>query len=102
MTAEYTISLICRTPAGSDADGQPYYTETSRTIYAEEIGTKRSEFYSAMAAGLKPEKTLTIFAFEYNGEKIVEIGGQRFQVLRTYPINDERLELICTDIAEAG
>ena len=102
MTAEYVISLISRTPAGSDADGQPYYTETSRDIFAEEIGTKRSEFYSAMAAGLKPEKTLTVYAFEYANEKIIDIGGTRYQVLRTYPVGDERLELICTDIAEAG
>ena len=102
MTAEYQISLISRTPAGNDADGQPYYTESSRDIYAVEVGTKRAEFYAGMAAGLKPEKTLTVFAFEYAGEKIVEIDGTRYQILRTYPVGDERLELICTDIAEAG
>ena len=71
-------------------------------IYAEEIGTKRAEFYAGLAAGLKPEKTLRIFAFEYENEKIAEIDGVRYQITRTYPVDDERLELILTDIAEAG
>lgn len=102
MTREYMCALISREPAGNDANGQPLYTETRREIFAEELGTKRSEFYAALAAGLRPEKTLSIYEFEYGKEKIVEIDGERYQVLRTYPAGDERLELICTDIAEAG
>lgn len=100
MTQELVIALILRTPGGSDADGAPVYTESRREIFAEIVGTKRSEFYSALSAGLKPEKTLRIYDFEYHGEKIVEIDGDRYEIFRTYPIGDERLELICKDIAE--
>lgn len=102
MTKEIVTALILRTPAGSDEAGRPVYTESRREIYAEEIGTKRAEFYAGLAAGLKPEKTLRIFAFEYENEKIAEIDGVRYQITRTYPVDDERLELILTDIAEAG
>lgn len=102
MTQETVIALVKRTPSGSDENGAPVYTEKRREIFAEIVGTKRSEFYSALSAGLRPEKTLRIFDFEYDKEKIVEVDGQRFQILRTYPVDDERLELICTDIAEGG
>lgn len=102
MTKEFVCILLKRQSAGNDENGKPVYTETSREIFAEEIGTKRSEFYAALSAGLKPEKTLRIYEFEYDGEKIVEIDGVRYQITRTYPTGDERLELICTDIAEAG
>lgn len=102
MTKEFVCSLWKRQPAGNDENGKPVYTETSREIFGEEIGTKRSEFYAALSAGLKPEKTVRIYAFEYDDEKIIEIEGIRYQIIRTYPAEDERLELICTDIAEAG
>lgn len=100
MTQETVIALILRTPGGSDADGAPVYTESRREVFAQLVGTKRAEFYSGLSAGLRPEKTLTVYDFEYNKEKIVEIDGTRYEIIRTYPIGDERLELICQDIAE--
>ena len=102
MTQEFVAALIKREPAGSDMNGKPVYTENRRELFAELVGTKRSEFYAALSAGLRPEKTVRIYEFEYNDEKIIELNGKRYNILRTYPVEDERLELICNDIAEGG
>lgn len=102
MTQELVAALIKRTPKGSDDNGTPVYTENRRELFAEIVGTKRSEFYAGLSAGMRPEKTVKIYEFEYDNEKIIELDGKRYQIVRTYPVEDERLELICSDIAEAG
>ena len=107
MNKDIEIILIKRTPDGSDEGGNPIYKEKSTRVQAEQVGVKRSEFYSAMAAGIKPEFTFRIYDFEYHGEKIIETcepcaEQKRLNVVRTYPIGGDRLELVCNDITEAG
>lgn len=107
MNKDVEISLIDRIPDGSDEDGNPIYKENFTRIHAERVGVKRSEFYAAMAAGIKPEITYRIYDFEYHGEKTIEAyelgnGIRRLNVIRTYPIGGDRLEIVCNDIAEAG
>lgn len=106
MYKETVITLISKKPNGSDDNGNPVYIEECSEVFAVIKGVKRSEFYSAMSAGLRPEITFEIYEFEYNGQKIVEYedGGtvRRLNVIRTYPTKGERLELTCNDIAEAG
>ncbi len=102
MTEEIQVELIEREPSGSDELGTPQYVESAVTIFAEVIGTKRNEFYQGLAAGLKPEITLNIWKFEYSGQKIIRIGDKRYQITHTYPVGDERLEVVCADIAKGG
>lgn len=107
MTKETMITLIAAIPDGSDDEGNPIYVEERFEIFAVIKGVKRSEFYSAMSAGLKPEITFEIFEPEYRGQKIVEytdVCGElhRLSVIRSYPVKGERLELICTDTAEVS
>lgn len=106
MYKETIITLISKTPNGSDENGNPIYNEEHSEVFAVIKGVKRSEFYSAMSAGLKPEITFEIFDFEYSGQKIVEYEDgdiiRRLNVIRTYPTKGERLELTCNDIAEVG
>lgn len=107
MNKDVEISLVDRVPDGSDDDGNPIYKEKKVRIQAERVGVKRSEFYAAMAAGIKPEITYRIYDFEYHGEKIIEayeLGNEvrKLNVIRTYPLSGDRLEIVCNDIAEAG
>lgn len=102
MTTEAKIKLIRQETARETDDyGSPILHEETREIFATVNAVKRSEFYSGMAAGLKPEITFECYAFEYAGEKIVEHGGKRYSVIRVYPVNGERLEIICSDIIRA-
>lgn len=103
MTRDVQITLISQTVGNTvDEYGAPVVEETSSTIFATQNAVKRNEFYQAQSIGLRPEFTLEIFEFEYNGEKIVELDGVRYNIIRTYPVGGERIELICNDIAEVG
>lgn len=99
MTAEARIKLIRQTTAReSDEYGEPIRREEVREIFAAVNAVKRSEFYSGLAAGLKPEITFECYAFEYGGERIIEYDGRRYGVIRTYPVKGERIEIICADV----
>lgn len=101
MVRDCEITLIRRgTAEQSDEYGRVVYENTERTIFAVECGVKRSEYYQAHAIGMAPSITFQCFAFDYDGEKVVRYGGKEYQVIRSYPLDGERLELVCSDIAE--
>lgn len=85
--------------AESDDTGNTVAIEQRRDVFAKLLSIKRSEFYQAQAVGLYPTVAFEVYRFEYNAEKIVEHEGVKYNVLRTYPIDGERLEIICNDIA---
>ena len=73
---------------------------TTRSIFAEERSIGQSEFYQAMATGLKPEIKFVIADFlDYQGEKTLlytPYGGteEEYTILRTYR-NNNNLEIVC-------
>lgn len=83
----------------SDELGNVVKTQQRHDVYAKLLSIKRSEFYQAQAIGLTPTIAFEVYRFEYSAEKIVEFQGVKYNVLRSYPVNGERLELICNDIA---
>ena len=62
-------------------------SETSRQVFAKVNSVTRSEFFSGGRDGLNPQYVFTVFAADYEGEKIVEYNGQRYAVYRTYKGN---------------
>lgn len=100
MNRDVKLTLISSEPNGSDEYGRAKETRTRREIYAVACGVKRNEFYQAQALGMTPTATFRCFEFEYRGEQHVQCGGKDYRIIRTYPLEGERLELVCTDIAE--
>ena len=75
--------LIAEDPAAHGVLDAPQ--ETARKVYCTEKSVGQSEIYQARGTGLNPELKLILqHAFEYHGEKIVEYGGIRWNILRTY------------------
>lgn len=74
---------------------QEIQTEGSAVkVFAEISSITRQEFLAAGTLGLKPSLVATIYSFEYNDEKIVEINGKRYSVYRTYNrVEDDKIEL---------
>lgn len=69
-------------------------TETERSIFAELPSVTRNEFYQASAAGMTPEGMAKVWAFEYKGEKILELEGNRYAIYRTFqPLGSKKMEL---------
>lgn len=103
MTRDTFIELITRTPSGEpDENGYTVYTESRRRVSAQWDGIKRSEFYQAAAAGLKPELIFRIYERCYGGERYLEHKGVRYRVLRTYPLTGERIEIVVTSDLPEG
>ena len=69
-------------------------TETSRTVFCTIRSIGQQEAYLAMGQGLNPEmKVVLAHDFEYQGEGLCEIGGVRYQILRTYVTETDGIEL---------
>jgi len=58
----------------------------AREVFAEIQSITMNEFYSAASVGMTPNAKAIVWAFEYHGEQILEIGGQRYKVYRTYQV----------------
>ena len=92
MDRSDTINLISVTRT-QDAYGVWRESESSKTIYCEVQSVTRSEFFEAGRNGLNPEYVFTVFFADYSGEEIVEYGGKRYAIYRTYLGKNDNLEL---------
>jgi SPP1 family predicted phage head-tail adaptor len=68
---------------------------TPRLVYVNQKSIRQSEFYQAMAQGLKPEIMFEIRAMDYAGEEKIIFESKDYKIVRTYSKNGEILELIC-------
>lgn len=66
---------------------------SSRDVFCQVNSVSRSEFFEAGRNGLNPEYEFTMFAGDYNGEKVVEYNGETYAVYRTYHARTDTLEL---------
>ena len=67
------------------------YKETELLAFEKQIS--RSELYYAGQSNIELTKIIVIHAFEYEGQQLVKIDGLIYQVINTYKINNEQLEL---------
>ena len=71
-------------------------TETARQVYCTVESVSRSEFYTALNAGIRPEYVFRLaLAEDYQGERVVRYKGQKFRIIRTYMTEDDGIELTC-------
>ncbi len=69
-------------------------TETSRTVFCTVRSIGQQEAYLAMAQGLNPELKIVLAQdFEYAGERLCEIDGVRYDIIRTYTTETDGIEL---------
>lgn len=86
------INLISQSYT-TDALGQQIATQTRREVYCNRGSISRNEFFSAGAAGLRPEMVVRMFEPDYQGEELAEIDGKMYRVYRTYRGKNEIIEL---------
>ena len=67
------------------------YKETELLAYEKQIG--RAELYYAGQSNIELTKIIVIHAFEYDNQQLVKIDGIVYQVINTYKISNEQLEL---------
>lgn len=101
MTYDNELILIGYT-IDYDEIGQEIKKPVEKKILCAIKSVSRNEFYAAAQAGLKPEITFIIHAYEYNGEKEVEFEGEKYKVIRTYMKDFEEMELVCEKVIGNG
>lgn len=89
-----TINLITMTATTNDS-GDSIPSESSKTVFANKKSVRQSEFYQAMAIGLKPELMFETRKSDYSGQEWLDFESTRYQIIRTYSKNDEIVELVC-------
>lgn len=92
MDRSDVITLIAETFTADDL-GQEIAQEITREVFCNVASISRAEWYEAGRDNLKPEYKITMFAPEYNGERIAEYNGARYGVFRTYLAKNETIEL---------
>jgi len=91
MRAE-AADLITVSPEAAGVGTEP--AETKRTVYCTVRSIGQQEAYLAMGQGLNPEwKVILSHDFEYEGERLLEIAGVRYEILRTFVTEEDGIEL---------
>ena len=92
MDRSTPIKLIAESYA-ADSYGVLQKTRTKREVYANVRSVTASEWFEGGRSGLNPEYRFTLFAPDYQGEKVLEYNGTQYGVYRTYQARTDIIEL---------
>lgn len=92
MDRSTPIKLIAESYA-ADSYGVLQKTRTKRDVYADVRSVTASEWFEGGRSGLNPEYRFTLFAPDYQGEKVLEYNGTQYGVYRTYQARTDIIEL---------
>lgn len=67
--------------------------ETRHDVYCNVTSVSLSEWSEGGRLGLNPEFRMTMFAPDYQGEKVLEFNGVRYAIYRTYYGRNDTLDL---------
>lgn len=81
-----------------DPDINEMIIKNKKEVYCKVNSISRNEFYKASTGGFKPSLVFTVHLFEYENEEKVEFYGVTYNVIRTYMINTEEIELTCEKV----
>jgi SPP1 family predicted phage head-tail adaptor len=82
--------------------GDQQYIRTASTVFANKKSVRQSEFYQALATGLKPEIMFEVRTLEYTGQENLVYNNKEYVIIRTYSKNDEITELVCSGLVVKG
>ena len=98
MLKANVVGLITVSPEAAGVGTDP--TETKRTVPCTIRSIGQQEAYLAMGQGLNPElKVILAHDFEYEGERLCELDGARYDILRTYVTEADGIELTLQRVA---
>lgn len=89
-----TIDLTAITTSTDDV-GDPIEVEVKTTVFCNKKSIRQSEFYQALAIGLKPELMFEVRVMDYAEQEWLYFNSKKYQIIRTFTKNDETIELVC-------
>ena len=93
MDRSTPIRLIATPQTQDDSGVWRSGEETARTVFANVKSASAKEFFEGGRNGLNPQFVFTMFRYDYKGESVVEYGGARYGVYRTYVKGTDTIEL---------
>ena len=96
------VGYLCQEVISFDSYNKPQKTFSKNLVFCNFKGVKRNEFYQAMAQGIKPELCIELKEINYNQESYFEYHGIMYRIIKTYPVKNECLELVCTKHVVGG
>ena len=81
-----------------DDNGFEVNTEINTEVFADKKSIRSSEHYEAEKLGYKLSATFIVKPYEYTGQEYLLYEGKRYKVERTYQVDTEKLELICSKV----
>ena len=98
MMRANAVDLITVNPEAAGVGTEP--SETKRTVFCTVKSIGQQEAYLAMGQGLNPElKVILAHDFEYEGERLCELDGVKYDILRTYVTETDGIELTLQRVA---
>lgn len=68
-------------------------TTEKKKVFCQVDSVTSSEFFDGGRSGLNPEFRMTLFKYDYGGEKLLEYNGQQYSIYRTYIRRTDEIEL---------
>jgi len=98
MLKSTVITLVREIPTAHGVGTEP--SESKRTVYCTLKSIGMQEAYQAMGVGLNLDlKVILAHDFEYMGEPLAELNGERFKIIRTYITETDGIELTLQRVA---
>ena len=92
----FSDCVILRETITVYANGFPVDTVTAETeAFADKHSVKSSLFFAAQAAGKQLDVAFTIHIVDYAGQTELEYDGVLYEVVNTYELDSERIDLNC-------
>jgi len=91
------INLITETKT-TNTLGDVVSVRATKTVFANAKSVRQSEFYQAMAQGLRPVRMFELYIADYNGQQIIQHESVELKVIRTYEKDSDILEIICQGV----
>ena len=92
MDRSNIVTLLKATYA-QDANGIWQETLTSKDVFCQVDSVTRNEFFEAGRNGLNPEFRVTMFFYDYDGERLLRYDEKTYSVYRTYHSRTDIIEL---------
>ena len=81
------VTLISQAHS-TDEIGQPTTVETASSVICTVLEVTRAEWVAAQQKSLSPSACLSVFFRDFQGQKLAEYEGRRYEIYRTYQKGD--------------
>ncbi len=76
--------------------------EQENTVLTNVLSVGRSEYFASQKNGVKTDRIFEVHIIEYNNEKQLKHEGKLYEITRTYEVDEDFMELYCSDISAKG